>query len=33
MSGSQRTIPAPPVSPETTPFWDAAAAGTLTRES
>jgi uncharacterized protein len=29
MSGPQRTIPAPPVSPETKPFWDAAAAGTL----
>lgn len=29
MSGSQRPIPAPPVSPETKPFWDAAAAGTL----
>jgi uncharacterized OB-fold protein len=29
MSGSQRTIPAPGVSPETKAFWDAAAAGTL----
>jgi uncharacterized OB-fold protein len=29
MSGTQRTIPAPPVNPETKPFWDAAAAGTL----
>jgi uncharacterized OB-fold protein len=29
MSGATRTIPAPPVSPETKPFWDAAAAGTL----
>ena len=29
MSGSGRTIAAPPVSPETKPFWDAAAAGTL----
>jgi uncharacterized OB-fold protein len=29
MSGPQRTIPAPPVSPETQPFWDAAASGTL----
>jgi uncharacterized OB-fold protein len=29
MSGPRRTIAAPPVSPETKPFWDAAAAGTL----
>ncbi|HEX5814042.1 MAG TPA: OB-fold domain-containing protein [Methylomirabilota bacterium] len=29
MSGSGRSIPAPPVSPETKPFWDAAAAGRL----
>jgi uncharacterized protein len=29
MSGQARTIPAPPVSPETRPFWDAAAAGRL----
>jgi uncharacterized OB-fold protein len=29
MSGSARSIPAPPVSPETKPFWDAAAAGRL----
>lgn len=29
MNGSDRTIPAPPVSPETKPFWDAAAEGRL----
>ena len=29
MSPVSRTIPAPPVNPETRPFWDAAAAGTL----
>ena len=29
MSGSGRSIPAPPVSAETKPFWDAAAAGRL----
>lgn len=29
MSAQQRTIPAPPVNPETKPFWDAAAAGKL----
>jgi uncharacterized OB-fold protein len=29
VSAAARTIPAPPVSPETKPFWDAAAAGTL----
>ena len=29
MSGSMRPIPAPPVSPESQPFWDAAAAGRL----
>ena len=29
MSASPRTIPAPSVSPETKPFWDAAAEGTL----
>jgi len=29
MSKSGRSIPAPPVSPETRPFWDAAAAGRL----
>ena len=29
MSALARTIPAPPVSPETKPFWDAATAGTL----
>ena len=29
MSPTVRTIPAPPVSPETKPFWDAAAEGTL----
>jgi hypothetical protein len=29
MSVLARTIPAPPVSPETKPFWDAATAGTL----
>jgi uncharacterized OB-fold protein len=29
MSGAERTIPAPPVSPETKRFWDAAGAGTL----
>jgi uncharacterized OB-fold protein len=29
MSTSTRTIAAPPVSPETQPFWDAAAAGRL----
>jgi uncharacterized OB-fold protein len=29
VSAAARTIPAPPVSPETTPFWDAAAAGRL----
>jgi len=27
MSATMRTIPAPPVSAETKPFWDAAAAG------
>jgi len=26
---AERTIPGPPVNPETKPFWDAAAAGTL----
>ena len=29
MSAAARTIPAPPVSPETAPFWEAAAAGRL----
>ena len=29
MSAPERKIPAPPVSPETQPFWDAAAAGRL----
>ena len=29
MSGPDRKIPAPPVSPETKPFWDAAAEGRL----
>jgi uncharacterized OB-fold protein len=29
MSGSERTIPAPAVSPETRPFWEAAVAGRL----
>jgi uncharacterized protein len=29
MSAKERTIPAPPVNPETKPFWDAAAGGTL----
>jgi hypothetical protein len=29
MSAAMRTIPAPPVSAETKPFWDAAAAGRL----
>ena len=29
MSKPERKIPAPPVSPETQPFWDAAAAGRL----
>src|SRR5262249_21907599 len=29
MAGSARTIPAPPVNPETKPFWDAAAQGRL----
>ena len=29
MSGQERKIPAPPVSPETQPFWDAAADGRL----
>jgi uncharacterized OB-fold protein len=29
MAPSQRTVAAPPVNPETTPFWDAAAAGKL----
>ena len=29
MSASERVIPAPPVSPETKRFWDAAARGTL----
>ena len=28
-AAQQRTIPAPPVNPETKPFWDAAAAGKL----
>jgi uncharacterized OB-fold protein len=28
MSPTDRTIPRPPVNPETKPFWDAAAAGT-----
>ena len=27
MSGAERKIPAPPVNPETQPFWDATAAG------
>ncbi|HXH83007.1 MAG TPA: Zn-ribbon domain-containing OB-fold protein [Candidatus Tectomicrobia bacterium] len=29
MTAPARTIPAPPVTPETQPFWDAAAAGRL----
>jgi len=29
MSKPERKVPAPPVSPETRPFWDAAAAGRL----
>ena len=29
MAGSARTIPPPPVNPETKPFWDAAAQGRL----
>jgi len=29
MSKPERKVPAPPVSPETQPFWDAAAAGRL----
>ncbi len=29
MSGPDRKIPAPPVNPETQPFWDAAAEGRL----
>jgi uncharacterized OB-fold protein len=29
MNAPDRTIPAPPVNPETQRFWDAAAAGTL----
>ena len=29
MSAAARTIPAPPVSPETAPFWEAAASGRL----
>ena len=29
MSAPERKIPAPPVSPETQPFWDAAVAGRL----
>ena len=29
MTGSARTIPPPPVNPETKPFWDAAAQGRL----
>ena len=29
MSTPERKIPAPPISPETQPFWDAAAAGRL----
>ena len=29
MAQTQRTIAAPPVNPETKPFWDAAAAGKL----
>ena len=29
MSGQERKIPAPPVSPETQPFWDAATDGRL----
>ena len=29
MTTTARTIPAPPVSPETKPFWEAAARGTL----
>ena len=29
MSPAERTIPAPPLSPETRPFWDAATAGKL----
>jgi uncharacterized OB-fold protein len=29
MAPTQRTIAAPPVSPETKPFWDAASAGKL----
>jgi uncharacterized OB-fold protein len=29
MAGQERTIAAPPVTPETQPFWDAATAGRL----
>lgn len=29
MSRAERTIPAPPVTPETRPFWEAAAGGRL----
>ncbi len=29
MSGPDRKIPAPPINPETQPFWDAAAEGRL----
>jgi uncharacterized protein len=29
MPGAARKIPAPPLNPETKPFWDAAAQGTL----
>lgn len=29
MGGQERTIPAPPVTPETEPFWQAAAGGRL----
>jgi uncharacterized OB-fold protein len=29
MATTRRAIPAPPSSPDTTPFWDAAARGTL----
>jgi hypothetical protein len=29
MAGAQRTIPAPPVTPDTQAFWDAAAQGRL----
>jgi uncharacterized protein len=29
MASPERTIPAPPVNPETQPFWDGAAAGRL----